>query len=109
MFDRVGLSDADVRQVLAAMRGAPSAPIEPNPLEVAEKRAALQRQLAAGEVAIERFSRAWRALERPTAATTGQPDELRLHRARKLLSEFGTLWRNPAVPDRLREEALRAP
>jgi hypothetical protein len=24
-----------------------------------------------------------------------------------LLSEFGTLWRNPAVPDRLREEALR--
>ena len=24
-----------------------------------------------------------------------------------MLSEFGTLWRNPAVPDQLREEALR--
>jgi hypothetical protein len=28
-------------------------------------------------------------------------------RARHVLSEFATLWRNPAVPDRLREEALR--
>jgi hypothetical protein len=35
------------------------------------------------------------------------PDELRLARARRHLSEFGTLWRNPAVPDRLREEAVR--
>ncbi len=34
------------------------------------------------------------------------PDEPRLRRARKRLAEFGTLWRNPAVPDRLREEAL---
>jgi hypothetical protein len=35
------------------------------------------------------------------------PDELRLRRAQNLLMEFGTLWRNPAVPDQLREEALR--
>ena len=32
---------------------------------------------------------------------------MRLRRAGRLLSEFGTLWRNPVVPDRLREEALR--
>jgi len=32
--------------------------------------------------------------------------ELRLRKARKRPSAFGTLWRNPAVPDRLREEAL---
>ncbi len=36
-----------------------------------------------------------------------QPDELRLRRAGQLQSEFGTLLRNPVVPDRLREEALR--
>ena len=35
------------------------------------------------------------------------PDELRPRRARNLLMEFGPLWRNPAVPDQLREEALR--
>ena len=39
--------------------------------------------------------------------TEDRPDELRLRRAGKLLSEFGMLWRNPEVPDRLREEALR--
>jgi hypothetical protein len=39
--------------------------------------------------------------------TEDRPDELRLRRAGKLLSEFGILWRNPEVPDRLREEALR--
>jgi hypothetical protein len=36
-----------------------------------------------------------------------QPGEERLRRAVQVLSEFGTLWRNPVVPDRLREEALR--
>ncbi len=35
------------------------------------------------------------------------PDEARLRRARTLLADFGTLWRDPAVPDQLREEALR--
>jgi len=35
------------------------------------------------------------------------PDELRLRRAHRALSDFGTLWRNPVVPARLREEALR--
>jgi hypothetical protein len=36
-----------------------------------------------------------------------RPDELRLRRARKAISEFGALWRNPAVPDQLREGVLR--
>jgi hypothetical protein len=36
-----------------------------------------------------------------------RPDEVRLRRAGEVLSEFGTLWRNPVIPDRLREEALR--
>ncbi len=40
-------------------------------------------------------------------AATGRPDEVCLRRAHKVLSDFGTLWRNPAVPDRLREEAIR--
>ena len=34
------------------------------------------------------------------------PDELRLRRARDVLAEFGTLWRDSDVPDRLREEAV---
>ena len=53
------------------------------------------------------FSRSWRTLERPAIRLEARPDELRLARARRALSEFGTLWRNPAVPDRLREEAIR--
>ncbi len=52
------------------------------------------------------FSHAWRALERPVAAVPVPADELRLRRATRLLRGFGTLWRDPAVPDNLREEAL---
>jgi len=33
--------------------------------------------------------------------------ELRLRKARKRPSAFGALWRNPAVPDRLRVEVHR--
>ena len=33
-------------------------------------------------------------------------DATRLERARQALGDFGTLWRNPAVSPRLREEAL---
>ena len=57
-------------------------------------------------MSLSAFSRAWRALERPKPLPDAPPDELGLRRARKLLSDFGTLWRDPAVPDRLREEAL---
>ena len=53
------------------------------------------------------FSRAWRGLERPARVAAMPPAELRLRRARNVLAEFGTLWRNPAVPDQLREDGLR--
>jgi DNA invertase Pin-like site-specific DNA recombinase len=107
LFDRARLSDADVGQVLAAMRGADPATATPDPAALAEARIVLQARLAAGAMSIEAFSRGWRRLDRPAAAEPIPPDELRLRRARKLLTEFGTLWRNPAVPDQLREEALR--
>ena len=107
IFDRVALSESDLRQVLGAMRSAAMPPAEPDPAVIAPARERLQRQLAAGEITIEAFSRAWRGLERPTLAVEGRADEVRLRRGHRLLSEFGTLWRNPAVPDRLREEAIR--
>ncbi len=107
LFDRVRLSDADVAQVLRAMRGTTPAPEAPDPAVLAEARTQLQGRLASGTIAIEAFSREWRRLERPNAAEPMPPDEMRLRRARNLLMEFGTLWHNPAVPDQLREEALR--
>ena len=106
VFDTVRLTEADIAQVLAAMRRVE--PLAPTPqlVGVEAARAELQRQLAAGEVTIDAFSRAWRRTDRPAASAPAMPDELWLRRARKRLAEFGTLWRNPAVPDRLREEAL---
>ena len=47
-----------------------------------------------------------RALERPVPGVPAAPDEARLERAHELLASFGTLWRDPEVPDRLREEAV---
>jgi DNA invertase Pin-like site-specific DNA recombinase len=107
LFDRIRLSDADIAQVLRAMRSTAPAPAIPDPAVLAESRKQLQGRLASGTIAIEAFSREWRRLERPVSAEPVPPDELRLRRARTLLLEFGTLWRNPAVPDQLREEALR--
>ena len=78
----------------------------PDPGELAAARADLQAQLAAGSIGIDAFTRAWRHLERPVLLQVAPPDELRLRRARKALADFGTLWRDAAVPDRLREEAL---
>jgi len=103
---RVNLTDTDLGAVLGAMRHATAAKREPDPAVLAERRTELQRQLAAGEIGIEAFSRGWRALDRPMVVLN-PPDELRLKRAHRHLSEFGTLWRNRAVPDRLREEAIR--
>ncbi|MGH2511771.1 MAG: recombinase family protein, partial [Candidatus Limnocylindrales bacterium] len=107
LFDRVRLSDADIGQVLRAMRGSTAAPATADPDAVAAGRAELQARLAAGAISLEAFSRAWRQLDRPRTAKPTPPDELRLRQARRQLSEFGTLWRNPAVPDQLREDALR--
>ena len=66
----------------------------------------MQAQLAAGFIGIDAFTRAWRRLERPNLVQVAPPDELRLRRARKALADFGILWCDPAIPDRLREEAL---
>ena len=107
LFDRVRLSEDDLGQVLRAMRGAEPVPAEPDPTAQAAAREELQGRLAAGSINIEAFSRAWRQLDRPVTSAPLLPDELRLRRARKVLAESGTLWRNPAVPDQLREEALR--
>ena len=107
LFARVSLSESDLRQVLGLMRSAALPPSEPDQSEILTARERLQRQLNAGEISIEMFSRAWRGLERPTSIAVARPDEMRLGRAHKQLSDFGTLWRNPAVPDRLREEAIR--
>jgi hypothetical protein len=89
------------------MRGATPAIQAPDPAALAVARAELQARLASGAVSIEAFSRAWRRLERPAAGEQMPPDELGLRRAQRLLLEFGTLWRNPAIPDLLREDALR--
>ena len=107
LFEGVTLDEADLRQILAAMRAHSVSTAAPDPIDTASIRQQLQRQLDAGEITIETFSRAWRALDRPVQVPVVQPDEVRLSRARELLSDFGTLWRNPAVPDRLREEAIR--
>jgi len=106
VFDGARLTEADIAQVLAAMRRVEPVAPAPDPVDVDAVRAELQRQLAAGELTIDAFSRAWRRLDRPAASVPALPAELRLRRARRRLAEFGTLWRNPAVPDRLREEAL---
>ena len=100
--------EADIRQVLGAMRGSPVGPAAPQLPDLDAARADLQRLLAAGEVSIDTFSRGWRRLDREVQppAVAGPPDELRLRRARDILGSFGTLWRDPDVPDRLREEAL---
>lgn len=77
LFDRVRLSDADVAQVLRAMRGTTPAPAVPDPAILAESRTQLQDRLASGTIAIEAFSREWRRLERPVSAEPLPPDELR--------------------------------
>ena len=98
--------DADRGGVAHMGQGLARGP-EPDASEIAVARERLQQQLNDGEISIETFSRAWRGLDRPRRTAQQPPDEVRLQRARHVLSEFATLWRNPAVPDGLREEALR--
>ena len=78
----------------------------PDPDEISRERARLQAELASGAVSLDAFTRAWRRLDRPDVVQVAPPDELRLGTVRKALSDFGTLWRDPAVPDRTRAEAL---
>lgn len=107
-LNRLAFTDADRRQVLAAMRRATpaSAPV-PVP-DTAAARAELQRRLAVGEVGLPEFSREWRRLDRPqpVPGPAAPIDELRLGRAVRLLNRFGKLWADPAIPDELRQEAV---
>jgi DNA invertase Pin-like site-specific DNA recombinase len=105
-LERLRFEEADVEQVLAAMRQTRKPAPAPDPDALAAARSDLQAQLASGSISIEAFSREWRRLAHPAAMPSAPPDEVRLRKARKLIAEFGTLWRDPEVPDRLREEAL---
>ena len=102
-----GSTRSDVGQVLGAMRGSVPKAAAPDPaVSEAARGGDVQRRLSAGSVTLEVFGREWRRLSRPAVGGPAMPDELRLREARKLLADFSTLWRNPAVPDRLREDAL---
>jgi hypothetical protein len=108
VIDGVRLSDDDVAQVLVAMRRVAAAPqAEPDREHVSRQRRDLQEALTAGTISLPAFNRSWRALERPAPPRNVPPDELELRRARRALGDFGRLWRDGAVSDRLREEALR--
>ena len=105
-FDGLRFEEEDIELVLAAMRRMQKPAPAPDPGELAAAKADLQAQLGAGAIGIDAFARAWRRLEGPVLVQVPPPDELRLRRARRALADFGTLWRDAAVPDRLREEAL---
>ncbi len=104
--DGLRLDESDVAQVLGVLRRrvTPTPVVDAAAIEGA--REVLQRQLSDGSISLDAFGREWRRLGRPTASVPAMPDEMRLRKARSLLADFSTLWRNPAVPDRLREEAL---
>lgn len=111
-LNRMTFTDADMAQVLAAMRRTGPAPDPVAPVDIAAARAELQRQLSAGEVGLPAFNREWRRLDRPLSASTpsaptalAPTDELRLRRARRLLERFGELWADLDVPGDLRQEA----
>ena len=107
LMDRIQLGDADIDAVLRAVHLAD--PESATPVDVpdlAEQREQLHRQLTAGAINLPEFNRAWRRLERPLMLPRG-PDEEQLAKARGFLEAFGALWRDPAVPDELREEAAR--
>ena len=105
LMDRVRLEDADIDATLAAARIAEPAG-DAEPPDTVQERAELQDRLAAGQISLEAFSRAWRRLQRPIPLPR-HPDATALTEARGYLETFGTLWRDPAVPDVLREEAAR--
>lgn len=77
----------------------------PDPGLLQAARAELQRRLSDGEIGLAAFNRDWRALDRPIAAAAATPDADRLRRARDVLADFGSLWRDAAVPDVLRAGA----
>ena len=105
VMDGVRLDDADLDQVVRAMRRGTAAPVASDPGLIAAARSDLQRRLSDGEIGLPAFNRDWRALDRPMALAEAAPDEDRLRRARDVLADFGSLWRDVSVPDVLREGA----
>ena len=105
-FDDLRFDEVNIEQVLVEMRQFHPPAEPPNADALASARAELQAQLAAGSIGIDGFSRAWRRLERPEPTEAISPDELELLKARDALAKFGTIWRDPKVPDRLREQAV---
>lgn len=107
-LNRFRFSDDDLGQVYAAMsRALPTATDLPSPVDVQAARLELQRRLSGGELSLAAFTREWRRLERPESASVRAvpKDELRLGRARALLTRFGDLWADADVPGELRQEA----
>ena len=102
VMDGVRLDDADLDQVVRAMRRGTAAPVASDPGLIAAARSDLQRRLSDGEIGLPAFNRDWRALDRPMALAEAAPDEDRLRRARDVLADFGSLWRDVSVPDVLR-------
>jgi DNA invertase Pin-like site-specific DNA recombinase len=105
LMDGVRLDDEDLAQVFRAMRREIAPPVAPDPDLLRAARSELQRRLGDGEIGLPAFNRDWRALDRPVPLPAATPDEDRLRRAREVLADFGSLWRDIAVPDVLREGA----
>jgi DNA invertase Pin-like site-specific DNA recombinase len=105
LMDGVRLTDDDLDQVFRAMRRGTAAPVAPDPGLLRATRADLQRRLGDGEIGLAAFNREWRVLDRPMILSEATPDMERLVRARDVLADFGSLWRDVAVPDMLREGA----
>jgi hypothetical protein len=90
--NRVTFTDADMRQVLAAMRRAVPMAETVAVTDAAAAHAELQRRLSAGDINLSAFNREWRRLDRPRSVPgpSAPVDEVRLHRAQRLLERFGT-------------------
>lgn len=87
LLDGVRLSEADVEAVLDLIRLPPADEPAPQALGRDERRAALQEELATGKISLETFTRAWRALDRPTLLVR-DPDREALETARRYLARL---------------------
>jgi hypothetical protein len=102
----VVLGDQDIEAIVRLVEATELAP----PVEERDRqpeRSELQRQLGAGQIDVDRFSRAWKALDRPTPLIARQGALQQLEQARTLLSHFGELWRDLDVPAALKAQAAR--
>ena len=98
--------DADVETIFGRVQLPAAAESHDDGAQRAERRAELQAALAAEQISLEAFTRAWKALSRPHPLAR-DPDREALETARVYLADFGSLWRDPDVPGELKEEAAR--